>query len=299
MKILLTGSSGRVGRAIHFLLSQHHCVVSLDRSPSSATQLIGDICDQALIQTLLKKHQFDAIVHTAALHAPHVGLVNDNDFHRINVQATKSLADVAIDAGVRKLILTSTTALYGYASTKANQAAWISEDTTPRPRTVYHTSKLTAEEYLESKASKDFQVVSLRMSRCFPEPAPIMASYRLHRGVDARDVAVAHAKALQFDSDRFEKFIISGTTPFLPEDCEQLKHDAAAVLKMRSPALVEEFANRGWPLPKSIDRVYDSSRAAKQLGWQTQRSFESVLHYWEQESSEVLPPNCAESTVSE
>jgi UDP-glucose 4-epimerase len=34
------------------------------------------------------------------------------------------------------------------------------------------------------------------MGRCFPEPAPAMALARLHRGIDARDVAEAHALAL-------------------------------------------------------------------------------------------------------
>ena len=65
------------------------------------------------------------------------------------------------------------------------------------PTTIYHATKIAAEDLL-SIASKQggLSVTVLRISRCFPEPAHIMAVYRLHRGIDARDVADAHAGAL-------------------------------------------------------------------------------------------------------
>ena len=36
-------------------------------------------------------------------------------------------------------------------------------------------------------------VTVLRLSRCFAEPAPLMAAYRLHRGIDARAPALLRA----------------------------------------------------------------------------------------------------------
>lgn len=75
----------------------------------------------------------------------------------------------------------------------------------------------------------------LRMSRSFPEPADVMAAYRLHRGVDIRDVADAHVQALSNAGDDFQRYIISAATPFSADDCDILARDAASILRQRTP----------------------------------------------------------------
>ena len=111
MRILVTGSAGRVGRAIYIKLMRTHDVVGIDKTPCSTADYIGDIRDSALIDGVLEN--IDVIVHTAALHAPHVGLVPDLEFQSINVDATEKLALAGVKAGVKHFIFTSTTALYG------------------------------------------------------------------------------------------------------------------------------------------------------------------------------------------
>jgi nucleoside-diphosphate-sugar epimerase len=133
------------------------------------------------------------------------------------------------------------------------------------------------------------RVVALRMSRCFPEPAPLMAAYRLHRGIDARDVAEAHALAAAADLDPWSVFVLSAATPFRRDDLDRLWHDAPAVLRERAPGLVAEFARRGWPLPPRVDRVYDAARAERALGWRTRYGFSEVLAQLDAGSPEVLP----------
>ncbi len=231
----------------------------------------------------------DAIVHVAALHAPHVGIRPDIDFERVNVEATAALIRIAIAAGVRRIVFTSTTALYGSGGIEA--AEWVDEDTVPRPKTIYHRTKLAAERLLEKAAAEHgVAITALRMSRCFPEPAPLMAAYRLHRGVDARDVAEAHALALAWEGPGFRRFVISGATPFRREDAEDLGKRAPEVLARRAPELVAAFAARGWKLPATIDRVYDPSRAHAGLGWTPRYGFEEVLGELIRGSPEVLPP---------
>jgi len=289
LRILVTGSSGRVGRAICVRLLREHEVVGLDRAPSSTAQIVGNVGDAALLRGALRG--VDAVVHTAALHAPHVGRVPEAEFERINVQATKTLATRAAEAGITRFVFTSTTALYGKAATPSDAAGWVDEDLVAQPQTVYHRSKLAAEAALEAIAAQGALAVTvLRMSRCFPEPAPLMAAYRLHRGVDARDVAEAHALALLQAPPGLRRFLVSGAMPFGPDDLRDLLHDAPAVLARRAPALVEAFARRGWPLPTSIDRVYAPARAMQQLGWQPRFGFAEVLKMLDDESSEVLPP---------
>jgi UDP-glucose 4-epimerase len=289
MRIFVTGTTGRVGRAIHIRLSHQHEVIGFDRAPSSTADVIGDLGDEALLDRTLRS--VDAIVHVAALHAPHVGLLPDAEFERINVDATKKLYAAAQRHGIRRFVFTSTTALYGKAATTADTAGWVTEDLVPQPKSIYHRTKLAAEDWLKSAAAQGGPVVTiLRMSRCFPEPAPLMAAYRLHRGVDARDVAEAHALALsEFDAPH-RTFVISGATPFRKEDAADLLRNAPAVLKARAPELVAEFARRNWPSPASIDRVYSSALAEADLGWRAKYGFAEVLNMFDQQWAEVLPP---------
>lgn len=288
MRILVTGSAGRVGRAIYIKLMRTHDVVGIDKTPCSTADYVGDIRDSAMMDGILEN--IDVIIHTAALHAPHVGLVPDSEFQSINVDATEKLALAGVKAGIKHFIFTSTTALYGYASTPKSIAGWVDEEVIPQPKSIYHKSKIAAEIKLE-EISNLFQlpVTVLQMSRCFPEPADLMAVFRLTRGIDARDVANAHLCAVEKRLSGFNRFIISGATPFHLSDCEALYTDAGAVIKRKYPEIALAFKQRNWQLPQSLDRVYDSLSAREKLGWLPIHGFESVLEMLDTETAEVLP----------
>ncbi len=297
MKIAITGTSGRIGRAIHFSLCQNNKITGVDRSVASVTTHLGDIEDNILLRKAFRG--VDAVVHSAALHAPHVGIYNDDEFYRINVKGTENVVRAAVACGVRSMVFTSTTALYGFASRHPDHATWIDEQTKPDPKSIYHRSKLEAEQFLESEASRNLNVTTLRMSRCFPEPAPIMAMYRLHRGIDARDVAEAHRLALIESDENYRMFVVSGTTPFQKVDCVSLKQSAESVLLERCPAVCRTFESRGWSLPESIDRVYDSSKAQRVLSWTPKYGFGEVVNLLDNRISEVLPEQAEKNLVSE
>lgn len=285
MKILLTGSSGRVGRAIFGALAARHEVIGIDRTPFATTRHVGDVTDPRLLAAALKG--VDAVIHAAALHAPHVGLHSDDEFQRINVDGTKAVARLAREAGVRRMVFTSTTALYGHAIA-AGRCTWVDEQTAPQPRTVYHRSKLAAEQGLEEMANEDFHVRVIRMSRCFPETPDRMLLYRLHRGVDVRDVADAHVAALGNGGATFQRYIASASTPFQRADCDALVSHPREVLAMRCPQWLAEYDRRGWALPV-IDRIHDASAARERLGWVSRRGPEAVLEQLAVGSIEVLP----------
>lgn len=267
---------------------REHDVIGLDTTPCSTTDIVADIQDQARIAAAL--NSVDIVVHSAALHAPHVGLVSDALFEQVNIKATEQLARTAIESGIKHFVFTSTTALYGHASTPADKAGWVTEALTPQAKTIYHQSKIEAENRLNSLSKQHgVPITVLQMSRCFPEPADQMAVYRLCRGIDARDVAEAHLCAINKRLAGFTRFIISAKTPFKVSDCAQLKLSANDLIKQRCPKLAAEFEIRGWQLPKSIDRVYDSYAAQQELGWQSNYGFESVLEMLDSSIAEVLP----------
>lgn len=277
MKVLVTGSSGRIGAAVcQALWAEGDEALGLDMRPGLHTTLQADLLDAPALRQAIGGTQ--AVVHCAALHAPQVGVSPDAAFERINVDGARALWAAAQAAGVQRVVFTSTTALYGAAAQVSNQALWVTEDTPPAPQTVYHRSKLAAENLLQEAAAQGGpRLTILRMSRCFPEALPLMALHRLSRGVDARDVAAAHVLALRHPGAAGRMFVVSGATPFLPEDVTSLWHDAPAVLRQRVPALVAAFTQRGWDLPLRIDRVYDPGRALRELGWRAQQGWQAVL----------------------
>ena len=286
MKVVLTGSSGRIGRAIFGSLISEHEVVGIDRTPFATTHLVADFAASGVLDRALEGA--DVVIHTAAYHAPQVGLVDDQEFERVNVAGTASLVQAARASGVRRIVFTSTTALYGNA-VEPGRCVWIDEDVRPQPKTIYHRTKLAAEQLLEEAASSALQVRVVRMSRCFPEPADIMATYRLHRGIDARDVGDAHRACLVGSGAAFQRFVVSGHTPFERQDCEALAKDAAAVIEARAPELAAEFQARGWQLPKTIDRIYVSNLAEERLNWRARLGPDEVFAQLDRRDLEVLP----------
>ena len=273
MRVLVTGAAGLIGSGVAARLREDHDVIGLDLLPGVQVQLVADCFDVAEW-----RHQVgsvDAVVHVAALHAPHVGQRSNADFCRTNVEATSRLLDFAVEARAGHFVLTSTTSLYGRALEANDQAVWVDERLRPQPRDIYDETKLEAESLVES-AGNALNVTALRMSRCFPEPADVMAWYRLYRGVDRRDVAEAHALALGRNGPP-ETYVISGPTPFAEEDCDQLLEEAPSVIARRCPGLIERMAANGWLPPRSIDRVYDCGRARQELGFEPRHGTDACL----------------------
>jgi UDP-glucose 4-epimerase len=275
LKILVTGSSGRIGSAIVKALSASHQVIGLDQHPHPATTHLGSITDGALVTQLVS--QVDAIIHVASLHAPHLASHSEQVFRDINIGGTERLLDAALKHRAQAFVYTSTTSVYGAAMDDAVRAVWVTEGLAPRARDIYDETKLAAESLCADAHRAGLSCVSLRMSRCFPEPDQRMAIYRLYRGVDVRDVVEAHVRALACRFAGFEVFNISAASPFAPSDCVALKQNAAEVIATYFPNAPAVFAARGWQLPASIDRVYVTGKARKQLGFVAQYNFASLL----------------------
>ena len=276
MKILVTGSSGRVGSAIAARLKLRHQVTGLDLRTGPLTTEIADIEDTNRVASLLAGT--DAVVHTASLHVPDLAARSRAEFQAVNVDATRRLLQAAGTAGVSRFVYTSTTSLYGDAMLPADgAAAWVDETLAPQPRDIYDETKLAAEETCREAARAGLACTSLRMSRCFPEEPRLVAIYRLYRGVDTEDVAQAHELALTSAGGGFEVYNVSAPTPFLRDDCRRLFEDAASVLLERHPWAEAEFASRTWQLPHSIDRVYVVDKAIAGLGYRPQHDFAALF----------------------
>src|SRR6478752_3474977 len=120
MRVLVTGAAGLIGSGVAERLAGEHDVIGLDLLPGPRVQFVEDCLD--VTEWRHRVGTVDAIVHVAALHAPHVGSRSREDFRRANVEATSRLLDFALDVGARSFVLTSTTSLYGHALEGEEQA---------------------------------------------------------------------------------------------------------------------------------------------------------------------------------
>jgi UDP-glucose 4-epimerase len=260
--VAVTGSSGLVGAAVvRELLTGGWTVRGADRVPGPCTEVVGDLLEPSVRHDLLAGA--DVLVHAAALHAPHVGKVSDADFRAVNVDATAALLSDAESVGVRRVVYISSTSVYGHALVPGDRAVWVDESLRPKPRDIYDETKLAAERLV---AASRLNSITLRIARCFPEPPPVRAVHMLHRAVTLDDVAAAVHLAVS------RKAVtgvvnIAGRYPFREADCQELLVDATGVIARRAPELAVEFRRRGWALPSSLDRVYDSTAAGRLLGY--------------------------------
>src|SRR3954469_7187691 len=182
MRILVTGSSGHLGEALmRVLTADGRDAVGLDVLDGPFTSQLGSIADRALVRRQLEG--VDVVLHAATLHKPHVGSHSRADFVEVNVTGTLNLLEEAVDAGVSRLVFTSTTSAFGRALTPGTgaAAAWIDEDVVALPRNVYGVTKTSAEALCELvHRDHGLPCLILRTSRFFPESddrADVRAGY--------------------------------------------------------------------------------------------------------------------------
>jgi UDP-glucose 4-epimerase len=292
MTVLVTGSAGHLGEAlVRRLRADGRAVRGIDIKPSSHTDIVGSIADEAFVRDAMSG--VTRVVHAATLHKPHVATHSKRQFIDTNVGGTVALLEAAVAHGVRSFVFTSTTSTFGAALSPApgEPAAWIDEDVVPVPKNIYGATKIAAEGMCELVARKEhLPVLVLRTSRFFPEDddnASVRSEYAtlnmqanelLYRRADIEDIVEAHLCALdKAPALGFGRYIVSAATPFARNEVSALRRDAAAVVRGLFPEVDALYAAQGWKLLPSLDRVYDSARARRDLGWTPKHDFPFVL----------------------
>ncbi len=139
MKVLLVGGSGFIGsRLIGVLLERGHAVTNVDLRPSTqhpSLTTLGDVRDLAAMTSA--SAGVDAVVNLAAEHRDDVRPLSL--YEEVNVGGARTLVQAAQAGGVRRIVFTSSVAVYGLG------VAHPSETSPTAPFNEYGRTKLLAE----------------------------------------------------------------------------------------------------------------------------------------------------------
>src|SRR6267142_4327370 len=156
MRILVTGGAGYVGsHCLRRLLTAGHEAVVYDnlwqghREAVPAGLLVeGDLNDEAKLTALLRDRKIDAVMHFADLALVGESVQKPDLYYRNNVVGSFHLLEAMRQAGVRRIVLSSTTATYG-----TPEKMPIAETTPQQPINPYGFSKLVVERMLDDYAA--------------------------------------------------------------------------------------------------------------------------------------------------
>jgi UDP-glucose 4-epimerase len=157
VKILVTGGAGYIGGTVAGLLAErgHQAVVfdnlshgRRDLVPEGVDFVDGELSDGASIGNLFisakdQGRPFDGVLHFAALIEAGESMVHPELFFRNNTASTLTLLEAMLAHGPRRLVFSSTAAVYGEPETVP-----ILEDARLQPTNAYGESKLLVEQML-------------------------------------------------------------------------------------------------------------------------------------------------------
>ncbi len=240
-RVIVTGGSGKVGRACVADLLQHGYQVFNADLNRPARELCPftrvDLTDfgetlEALSEIDDLYRGVDAVVHLAAIPGP-TQFPNSVTF-KVNTLSTYNIFEAARKLGLKNVVWASSETLLGLPFHVPPPYVPVDEEYPARPETSYSLSKLLGEEMAKQYCRWDpeLKIVGLRFSNVM-EPAdyasfpaydsdPKLRSWNLWGYIDSRDAAQAIRKALETPLKGFSAFVIANADTVMSRPNAQL-----------------------------------------------------------------------------
>ncbi len=210
-KVLVTGGAGYIGgHLVRELIKDGFSVVVLDNLSTGkrenldpkAVFIEGDLADTNLLADVFSANQFEAVFHMAASLEVEESVKEPAKYFNNNLKHTIKLLEAMSQAGVKRIIFSSTAAVYGQAPVIP-----ITENSPLHPNNPYGSSKLLAEraikfycEYLGLQA-----VIFRYFNACGFDPAArILTTHQSHLIYKVIQVAKGSQSQLQVFGNDYE-----------------------------------------------------------------------------------------------
>jgi UDP-glucose-4-epimerase GalE len=152
VKILVTGGAGYIGsHTVKLLRAAGHQAVIFDNFSSGRPELIqskevirADLADCRALRKAFVQHRFEAVMHFASLIQVGESYKDPQKYYRNNVVNSLNLLEAMLAAGVKKLIFSSSAAVYGLP-----RQIPIAEDHPLEPANPYGQTKFFLEKILQ------------------------------------------------------------------------------------------------------------------------------------------------------
>ena len=137
-RVLITGTTGFVGSNIYEYLKRNTDweVTGLSRRAGDSVDVIADLSDRNAVENLCKSHEFDYIIHTAAVTKTDICEKQKEACYTANVVVTKNLAEIF---STSTMVFFSTYAVYNTVTGNCDESGPIS------PTNHYISTKIEAE----------------------------------------------------------------------------------------------------------------------------------------------------------
>jgi len=271
VKVVVTGASGKAGRAVvRDLLEHGHDVLAVDLVPPTEAQapfLLADLTDFG--QTVECLAEVDAVVHLAAIPAPN--LHTDSATFGSNMLSTYNVFEAARLLGLDRVVWASSETTLGLPFEREPPAyAPIDEEHPPRPETGYALSKLLAEElarhlhrwtgtpHIALRFSNIMEPQDYERFRSFWSD-PAVRRWNLWGYVDSRDVAQSCRLAVGAEIGA-QHFIVAAADTVMNRPSAELMADVYPSVAYR-------------PTAGEFDTLLSIEKARKLLGYEPQWSW--------------------------
>ncbi len=290
--IMVTGGSGFIGsHVVEELIHHNYNVIVVDVAKpvtaiGNAEYVVGDLLDKEFVNRIMEIYSPVAVLHLAGL--PHIPTceADPDRSYLVNTVTTHNVLEAMRRNSVEKIVFASTGAVYGAPSDKP-----ISEDTTPRPRSIYGWHKYESEIEIRAYAerygikgvvlrlfnvygndpSRGKDVISIFIRNILNNKEIILKGPRKFRDfIFVKDVARAFRRALEADTGNYVVINIgTGRKTTLSELVEILEKALGKKAVRREVADPED----------GLGYYADVERMKKYLGIEPMPITEGIHHY--------------------
>jgi dihydroflavonol-4-reductase len=313
MKVLVTGANGFTGsHLVQALQKQGNSVVGLVRKSSNVASIYncnieliyGDITDRDALRTAMTGA--DQVFHTAAY--VELGIVNEAEMERVNVEGTRAVLEVAQAVGVSKMVYCSTIGVFGDTKGKVINETFVR--TQKDFSSAYDRTKYQAQQLVDEFVKGGLFVVSILPSGIFgagdPHFGPVIKQFvkgglKVWAGGD-RITGIVHvddlASAMILAAEKGQAgdyYIISAGELTTREMFEIFSQKTGIPVPWEVPKPLVRLAGNlldpigrvlNWQPPISRERVHyiydrcvrvDATKARNELGWYPRSVSEALL----------------------
>ena len=214
-RVVVTGGAGFIGsHTVERLLDDGHAVTVIDNpssgswanlaaAPGPVERVEADVRDAERLAGIVRGGRFDAIVHLAAWASVTASIERPAEAHAVNVGGTLNVMEAARRAGVRRVVIASSTSVYGRTPPLPT-----SEEAPLRPVSPYAAHKAESELLAAAyRAAFGIETVRLRYFNVYGRRQPADSPYSGAVAIFARRLAAGVPITIHGDGEQTRDFI--------------------------------------------------------------------------------------------